>query len=56
MGAGCLGLPFLRSFGLVDIDLKTMEATVHSPKTPLLPVRTRWMCMGSKGLHSVPRG
>ncbi|GAB5031797.1 peptidase aspartic [Nannochloropsis oceanica] len=32
IGAGCLGLPFLRSFGAVEINLRTMEGRVKSPK------------------------
>ena len=32
IGAGCLGLPFLRSFGAVEINLRTMEGRVESPK------------------------
>lgn len=32
VGAGCLGLPFLRSFGSLEVNLKTMQGRVESPK------------------------
>lgn len=32
VGSGCLGLPFLRSFASLEINLKTMEGKVGSPK------------------------
>lgn len=34
VGAGCLGLPFLRSFASVCINVRTLLATAESPKGP----------------------
>lgn len=30
-GDGCLGLPFLKQFGALDMDLRTLDTTITGP-------------------------